>query len=309
MPERRRARVLVVTPGNTYLEAALLLDEYLDVTLLAPSKYPPADSYDVTIFDGVAPPLAEAHRVPRSTWRSPDAGRAGQARQAHRDVRLRHLGQEEPAPALDGARRHPGRAAARRSSREQGDRVIGASDHGPILVAGRRAGRKFVALGFDPRDSDFVLRVAWPLFVLNTINDFVEEDTGYVSSFRTGEVWQHPGAERAPRSRRSRTRAAEAPRSGQGRPRRVPRRAGGLLQAQRRRASRSRSTTMFAANLADLEESRIEPKHELALGGRPRSRPPASRPACGARSGSICLAAVILVSVLEWITYHRRITV
>src|SRR6185503_9056006 len=59
MPERRRARVLVVTPGNTYLEAALLLDEYLDVTLLEPSKYPPADAYDVTIFDGVAPTPAK----------------------------------------------------------------------------------------------------------------------------------------------------------------------------------------------------------------------------------------------------------
>ena len=37
-----------------------------------------------------------------------------------------------------------------------------------------------------------MLRIAWPLFVLNTINDFVEEDTSYISSFRTGEVWRIP---------------------------------------------------------------------------------------------------------------------
>src|SRR6185369_9458355 len=73
-----------------------------------------------------------------------------------------------------------------------GDKVLGASDHGPILVSGARAGQRFVALAFDPRNSDLVLRVAWPLFVLNTINAFVEEDTGYVSSFRTGEVWRIP---------------------------------------------------------------------------------------------------------------------
>ena len=30
-----------VTPGNTYLEAALLLDQYLDVTYVAPAQYPP----------------------------------------------------------------------------------------------------------------------------------------------------------------------------------------------------------------------------------------------------------------------------
>src|SRR5690606_30533604 len=58
MPERRRARVLVVTTGNTYLEAALLLDEYLDVTYVEPSAYPPAGRFDVTVFDGVAPPPA-----------------------------------------------------------------------------------------------------------------------------------------------------------------------------------------------------------------------------------------------------------
>src|SRR5215472_9811506 len=39
LPERRRAKLLLVTEGNTYLEAALLLDEYLDVTQVKPSEY------------------------------------------------------------------------------------------------------------------------------------------------------------------------------------------------------------------------------------------------------------------------------
>src|SRR5262249_4237442 len=73
-----------------------------------------------------------------------------------------------------------------------GDHVLGASDYGPILVSGVRGGHRLVALGFDPRDSDLVLRVAWPLFILNTINYFVEEDTSYLSSFRTGDVWRVP---------------------------------------------------------------------------------------------------------------------
>ena len=109
MPERRRARVLVVTPGNTYLEAALLLDEYLDVTLIAPDKYPPAQGFDVTIFDGVAPPLAK-HTGRPLYLHLPAQGSPVPLGKTHRDVRLRHLGQEEPDPALDGARRHPGRA-------------------------------------------------------------------------------------------------------------------------------------------------------------------------------------------------------
>ena len=39
LPERRRTKVLVVTEGNMYLEAALLLDEYLDVVQVKPAGY------------------------------------------------------------------------------------------------------------------------------------------------------------------------------------------------------------------------------------------------------------------------------
>src|SRR4029079_11308950 len=58
LPERRRPRVQVVTSGNMFLEAALLLDEYLDVTPVDPAKYPAKGVYDVTIFDGVTPNVA-----------------------------------------------------------------------------------------------------------------------------------------------------------------------------------------------------------------------------------------------------------
>src|SRR5258706_5763137 len=60
LPERRRAKVLVVSDGNMYLEAALLLDEYLDVTTVTPKAY--AESYalnaqhfETMIFDRATP--------------------------------------------------------------------------------------------------------------------------------------------------------------------------------------------------------------------------------------------------------------
>src|SRR6185369_10912150 len=59
LPERRRARILLVSPGNTYLEATLLLDEYLDVAQIAPGAPLPDGKFDVAIYDGVAPPLDE----------------------------------------------------------------------------------------------------------------------------------------------------------------------------------------------------------------------------------------------------------
>ena len=75
LPERRRAKVLLVTEGNAYLEAALLLDEYLDVTQVPPARYAAVASraWDAVIFDGVTPP--RCRRPTRST-----STRAGQAR-------------------------------------------------------------------------------------------------------------------------------------------------------------------------------------------------------------------------------------
>ena len=49
-----------------------------------------------------------------------------------------------------------------------------------------------VALLFDVRRSDLPLRVAWPLLLLNSIDFFVQEDAGYVSSYETGETWYVP---------------------------------------------------------------------------------------------------------------------
>src|SRR5580698_4320598 len=56
LPERRRAKVLVVTDGNAYLEAALLLDEYLEVTQVPATGYAAAaaaHAWDAIVFDGV----------------------------------------------------------------------------------------------------------------------------------------------------------------------------------------------------------------------------------------------------------------
>ena len=188
------------------------------------------------------------------------------------------------------------------------DRVVGKSYKGPLLIQGRRAGVKFVALGFDVRESDFPLRIAWPLFLLNTINDFVEEDTGYISSFRTGTVWQIP----APSA--SETATLVEP---DGTKRVVPIKDGRAVFLGQQAGfyeltagpSDAEETTMFAANLSDPAESTIVPMAELKVG----------ETAAGAVGGFnlgvrreiwiYLLAAVLIITAIEWLTYHRRVTV
>ncbi|MCA9633584.1 MAG: VWA domain-containing protein [Myxococcales bacterium] len=315
MPERRRSKVLLVTKTNTYLEAALLLDEYLEVSSVEPSAYPPPGNFDVTIFDGVAPPLADGSGAalylnPPDTKQAP-VGRGKKLKmfgfdtwdKKHPVVRWMELGDVQVA---EGYSLKP----------EKNDRVVGASFKGPILVEGRRSGRRFMALGFDPRDSDFVMRVAWPLFVLNTINYFVEEDTGYISSFRTGEVWRIPapsGAEVA---------ELELP---DGTKHQVPIKQGravyqgdqaGFYTLRVKSEGNAESgaeggsqETMFAANLVDLDESRIEPSAKLEIGKTEASS--VSNFSAGVRRELwlYLLIAAIIASTVEWLTYHRRLTV
>ncbi len=306
MPERHRARVLLVSKGNTYLEAALLLDEYLDVTTVLPGKAMPSEHFDVAILDGVADALPDT--VAAALYLNPPDGGVplklgatlsdfGFDTWDKKSAILRFL-------ALGDVQVASGRALVPGPS----DRILGASDQGPILVSGSRSGHPFIALGFDPRNSDLVLRVAWPLFVLNSINAFVEEDTGYVSSFRTGDVWRIP----VPGSADSATVIDP-----HGTHHTVPVKEGRAVYLGEEAGFYKLSagsgsdavTSEFAANLSDLDESRITPVAQLSLGTQKASAVSIGAPGAKRELWVYLLAAVIGLSLIEWVTYHRRVTV
>lgn len=305
MPERRRSRILVVSPGNTYLEAALLLDEYLEVTTLAPEKYPPAGSFDVTIFDNLALPLAKQSGA--VLYLNPPDGNP-----LKHGPKLEMFGfdsWDKKSPVLRWMELGDVQVAEGWAFQpEAQDRVLGRSEEYPILVGGRREGKRFLALGFDPRKSDFVLRVGWPLFLLNTINDFVEEDTSYVSSFNTGEVWQIP----APLGQ-----TQGKLREPNGQVRTIPLRAGravtfgeqaGFYELALESAPETTKIS-FAANMIDPEESRIGPHAELTLGKRRAEAAPEFTLGVRRELWLYILLAAVGLSLIEWFTYHRRVTV
>jgi Ca-activated chloride channel homolog len=188
-----------------------------------------------------------------------------------------------------------------------GDRVVGASEKGALLVSGRRAER-FVALGFDPRDSDLVLRVAWPVLILNILGDFVAEDSSYLSSFRTGEVWHIPIPVVSDEVRLT---------TPDGVDRRLPVQQGRAVYFGQEAGfytieagpKGSAAKSRIAANLVDAGESAIDPKTTLSVGGEQASR---VEPATGGVRSEwwiLLLLAAALITTVEWATYHRRITV
>ena len=325
LPERRRAKVVVVTPGNTYLEAALLLDEYLDVQMVSPRDYaekiaPSNAKYDVVVFDGATPA-------------DPPRGHA---------IYLDPRGPGSPVkvegelknPGFDKIeRRHPivrwtalddvNIAHARKLVPQPGDKVVGASAEGPILVTGQRGGSKFVALGFDPRESDLPLRVAWPLLLLNSINFFTDEDAQYISSFRTGDVWRVPVVTQTGQAKlKGPTGTDVVVPVHEGRAVYLGERAGfyelsggagpdpATAATPAEPAEPAPATTAaFAANLLDAEESSIEAAKELVVDGKPAGTLSGFQIGVRREIWIYLLIAALLLTAVEWITYHRRITV
>lgn len=184
LPARKRMRVLCVTTGNRYLEAALLLDEYFGIEIAAPNAVPPLAGYDAVIFDRVAPTVPvsipalylAADAVPGfaalGTIERPrfDELRSDSAILRHanlRDVNIAQAIKVQPSP---------------------GDKVLARSVHGPLILSGERAGVPFVALTFEVQQSDLPLRVAWPLLLINTLDWFADERRELTPSYVLGET-------------------------------------------------------------------------------------------------------------------------
>jgi hypothetical protein len=337
LPERRRAKVLVVSPGNTYLEAALLLDEYLDVQVSSPKEYvekiaPSGVKHDVVIFDGATPAQAPRGNAIYLDPRGPGSPVKveGELKQPGFD----RIERKHPIvrwTALDDVNVSRGHKLVP----EPGDKVVGASDQGPILVAGQRGGFKFVAVGFDTRDSDLPLRVAWPLLLLNSINWFTDEDSQYISSFRTGDVWRVPVVSNSGQARLkvpgggelfvpvhegravylgeragfyelsgaegSDVAASAVPGAGAG--------SGAGTGTGTSGAGPTATSGSFAANLLDAEESSIEPAKELVVDGKKAGTLGGFQIGVRREIWIYLLLAAILLTLIEWITKHRRITV
>jgi hypothetical protein len=312
LPERRRAKVLVVTEGNAYLEAALLLDEYLDVTQVPASGYAAAiaaHAWDAVVFDGVTP--AEMPKASALYLDPRGPGSPVKVKEALKSPGFDRVDRRHPAirfTALDDVNV----AAGHHLQPEDGDKVLGASSDGaaPILVAGTRGGYKFVALGFDVRDSDLPLRPAWPLFVIDCIDWFGDEDARYLSGFRTGEVWRVPVAGLTGEAIVSFPDGAQQPVAvHEGRAVLLGERAGFYRLAYRSREGGPSTETAFAANLLDAAESAIAPQDRLTVDGKEAGETSPFHLGVRREIWVYLLLAAALLTALEWATYHRRVTV
>lgn len=307
LPERHKQKVLLVSEDNLYLEGALLLDPNITVDKIKPAEWAETDKsgYDVVVLDGFTPPEGlpptKAALYFRPTGdKSPFKARGELKRPFVTDVERDH-----PVTrwvTLSDVNIDSSMILAP----EEGDAVLARSIRDPLIVAGRRDGKKVVAFGFGLDATDLVLRVAFPVLVMNTLDWFAGDDAELITTYRTGRLWHIPvdttDETREVTVHDPKRRVLAAPVT-DGRATFYGRHVGvyGIDTGD--------GWLAIAANLADPLESKIAPAGDLVLGGRALGRPPTFAPSVS-RSLWVWLVLFALgLSAIEWLTYNRRITV
>lgn len=301
VPARRRVRVVVVSEDDIYLEAALLLDEYLDVREVAPAAFPPSEPYDVAILDRFVPAAPVDADV---IWIDPvpPEGASGPLEITGTIERpfFDRLRREDPL--LRHAALSDVNVARALAVRPQPDDVVVASDtRGPLLVRGTRDGHAFVALTFDVRESDLPLRPAFPLLLLDAIESFAPSDAAYRGSVVTGA----PALVDLPVT------ATTATLRGPDGDVPLPIEDGAATVRFERAGFHTIATdagdVIVAANLPGGSELDLTP-HTLELGAAETSTTTIASEAARLPWEWLTVVALALLFV-EWITFHRRWTV
>ena len=306
LPKRRKARVLLVSDGNLYIEGTLLLDEEnITYQRIRPAVWTPKDAqkYDVVIFDDFTPkklpatgnflmfdprgpssPIKIIKRVkdPEIWWPVGDKDRRHQIMEYIRvkDVRALECSIFE---------------------KETTDiPLIRLDEKGAVYALLReKPGRKIVAVGFSSQQTNWVMRVGFPVFILNAVSYFTGENTRLIHTYRTGETWtiplDAPGHPKMAQVQDPRGRRFKAPLKN-GRVSFYGRHIGyHTLTAPGK-------TVQIAANLANPTESDVAPntKMKLGYGAGARSLPPPDLKA-DAPETSVSTRTVLLTVLLAGI--------
>jgi von Willebrand factor type A domain len=327
LPARKKQKVLVVGSPNLYLEGALLVYENIDlVGRVSAEEYAArpavADGLDVVVFDDVTPavmpppPTALLYFHP-SGPASPIAVRG--------EVAAPHITEvDEGHPVMRWVTLsdvYMDRSDAFAPDATRGESTLAFSVRDPIIAAKRDGKRKILAIGFSlpaqGRDSatDLPMRVAFPMLLVNALDWFAGDQTDLLTTYPTGTRERVPldgvvGATeadvRGPDGQLTHTPVIDGLATFYGS------RVGYYDLAAKAPDGSVLARIELAANLASPEESDIAPSAKLTLGG-PGGKQLAEPEAFAiSHSQKLWIYLIVLAAgliLVEWITYHRRITV
>jgi Ca-activated chloride channel family protein len=291
--------VLLVTPGNLFLEQALLVQPevslYKTVSLSAKEAEEAYREYDVVIYDRVPPP---ASPTSGGVMLIAAGGTRGEPVSTPRIDRW-----EEQHPALKYVNlsvvRISKATALRAGSRE---RVIAEAAGRPLIVAGERPGLRTLALGWNFSDSDLPLRVGFPILLSNSVRWLAASGGGSAPMrIRPGSIVSlavPPDAESAEVTLPDESKRTLSVIAGQAAFTESDR-VGvyGMTSGDRK--------WRWAVDLRSAEESDLTPREEMKLGAR-SVRAGEGPPKTERHVWPYLALLAVAILLLEWRVYHRR---
>ena len=190
IPKRERIKVLVVAPEEDrdgYLDAAMSANIGVQGYRINPGQYHPNYDVGAMIFYNWTPEkLPDAPLIFVNTRGENPAAHVSQ------DAVLRPL-------MRSWDRTHPLMnyislenlllSTALAVKGEEWMEPVARTVQTPIVLAGRRGAQKLVFVAFDPKQSDFPFRLAFPVLVSNSLLWFTQDEVGeQETQFRPGEV-------------------------------------------------------------------------------------------------------------------------
>ena len=316
LPVRKMMKVLMVTKDNLPLEAAMLTYDNINPEKATPAEYAKdpsmATKYDAVVFDDYTPddlPPVDAIYFHPDPAKSPVAI-------AH-DIHDPHVTDVDPNHptmrwvVLSDAHFDDTHVFA--PSSDKGEQPLASMAGEPILVAKREHGHKYLLAGFSLTGTDLYLRVAFPMLLVNTLDWFAGDDADLITTYTTG-VRQRVPLDGAMNVKEA---MLESPDGHSHVPTPVvdglatfyADQVGVWKLAATLPGGGTLPTIELAANLANPSESTIRPREKLSLGGTQLARPPEFPPSHSRELWIWFLLGAVGLLSLEWITYHRRITV
>ena len=327
LPAKKKQKVLLVGTGNLYLRGALLVYDNVDLLgEVSPAEYDAkpavADGADVVIFDDhtpevLPPPPASLLYFHPTGPASPIAVRG--------EVASPHITEvDEGHPVMRWVTMTDvfmDKSDAFTPDPKKGESTIAFSVTDSVIAAKRDGKRKILAIGFSlpaqGRDSatDLPLRVAFPMLLVNALDWFAGDQTDLLTTYPTGSRERVPldgvvGASeaevRGPDGKLTRTPVLDGLATFYGA------QVGYYDLAAKAPDGSVLARIELAANLSSVEESDIAPSAKLTLGGAGGKQLAEPEAFAVTRSQKLWIYLIVLAAgliLVEWITYHRRITV
>jgi Ca-activated chloride channel homolog len=159
-------RVLLISPGNIFLEQMLAALPGLQPFRLSANAPIPTDPFDLYVFDSVITDTLPAKDL---LLVNPPSNELFTTGEVFTNTALANVAVNDPLTQfVDWSEVHI--LQARKVTPPTWARVLVEAEGGPLVFAGETGGRRVAVLTFDLHDSDLPLQVAYPVLIANLIN-------------------------------------------------------------------------------------------------------------------------------------------